>query len=110
MMQTNLVTDNNGYVVFTVDVDPDVEYWIDFVVYAATSWDSVTKQVLTSEQYLRGQIKWDGCSHVWFGDQDNDGYLHLCGKLDWDRHNQIMEQLYQLAAKTITRYDRRIAE
>lgn len=30
------------------------------------------------ERFIDGYIKWDGCSHFWFG--DSDGYLHLCGK------------------------------
>lgn len=27
--------------------------------------------------FIRGWIKWDGCSHFWFGDENQ--YLHLCG-------------------------------
>jgi len=38
---------------------------------------------------VHGRVKWDGCSHVYFGNaeakgESPDGYLHLCGKSHWE--------------------------
>jgi len=30
-----------------------------------------------AERYLEGSVKWDGCAHYYFG--DDDAYLHVCG-------------------------------
>lgn len=37
-----------------------------------------------------GSVKWDGCSHVFFGSKASenappDGYLHLCGRSEFER-------------------------
>lgn len=38
--------------------------------------DFSTNGLEDAQPYLTGFVKWDGCSHFYFGD---DGYLHLCG-------------------------------
>jgi len=59
--------------------------------------------------YLTAYIKWDGCSHVWFGDvgenNKQDGYLHLCGRWCWDKHIQLMSELWDFASKNIEYWD-----
>ncbi|MEE9337254.1 MAG: hypothetical protein V3U87_04175, partial [Methylococcaceae bacterium] len=62
-----------------------------------------------TELYITGMIKWDGCSHLWFGERvekdRQSGYLHLCGKSYIQKHADMMLALYALAEKTIKRYD-----
>lgn len=58
-----------------------------------------------SELYLKFYMKWDGCCHVWFGEEDEegkqDGYLHLCGADSWDKHIALMRWLYKWAEAEI---------
>lgn len=49
------------------------------------------------EPFLKIMIKWDSCSHVWYGDGDGDAYLHLCGVADFVKHARLMKELYELA-------------
>ena len=35
----------------------------------------------------------------------SNGYLHLCGKTYWKRHCEVMMAIYELAEKTIKKYD-----
>jgi hypothetical protein len=39
--------------------------------------DNDARTIDDAERYFEGSVKWDGCSHVIFGDEH--GYLHLCG-------------------------------
>lgn len=59
------------------------------------------------EPYLDCLIKWDGCSHVWFGEPtsegDRTGYLHLCGADDFRKHVALMTELYALAFRRMGR-------
>jgi hypothetical protein len=32
-----------------------------------------------AQTLITGFVKWDGCSHYFFGEADNAGYIHLCG-------------------------------
>ena len=43
---------------------------------------------------VRGLIKWDGCSHNYFG---NDGYIHGCSVHDMARLGKIFERLWKRA-------------
>lgn len=58
-----------------------------------------------AELYLTFYMKWDGCCHVWFGEEDEggkrDGYLHLCGADSWDKHVALMRWLYKWAETEI---------
>lgn len=48
-----------------------------------------------AETYITGVVKWDGCSHFYFGGSDNDGYLHLCGKDSIEKHQKIVGMIYK---------------
>jgi hypothetical protein len=43
---------------------------------------------------VRGQIKWDGCSHNYFG---SEGYIHGCSVHDMVRVGKIFERLWERA-------------
>ena len=109
-----LLTDDEGYVQFYISVDDDVEHYMSFKLYEVETWEcDEAKTPAEMEVYLHGTIKWDGCSHVWFGDTDDkdnaNGYLHLCGKRYWERHCQVMMLVYKMAEETIKNYDAEIA-
>lgn len=103
----------DGYTNFIIKVGNDVEYSMDFEVFEVTGWEcDEANTPCDTELYMTGTIKWDGCSHVWFGEKDENerqhGYLHLCGKGCWERHAELMRAVYALAEKTITKYSAEI--
>lgn len=48
----------------------------------------------TAERYFEGFVKWDGCSHIEFGD-DEDRYLHLCGRESFDKLGLIIAAVFE---------------
>lgn len=86
--------DSMGYPIFRMTITEQTSSRVDFDVVAITSWeDDQGKEPIDFEPYLKGCIKWDACSHVWFGDKD--GYLHLCGLNEWKKHIAVMEWIYK---------------
>lgn len=67
-----------------------------FVVEEVTEWE-LDDTPSGFQRYLYGTIKWDSCSHLYFGDEDGDGYLHLCGAQAFQVHAALMKFLYELA-------------
>lgn len=59
------------------------------------------------EDYLSCYIKWDSCSHFYFGEKDEEGnrdsYLHVCGAQYYRDHIEIMQYLYKLAFEQMGR-------
>lgn len=94
----------NGLPMFKIEVTEKDRASVSFRVYEISCWDMQNKPI-ESEIYLTGYIKWDGCSHIWFGDEDNEGrqngYVHLCGLPFWERHSKMMTNLYDYAKKNI---------
>jgi hypothetical protein len=93
----------------TLEVD---EYHVDFTVEeviwmpefledgtVAWGWDGSGKPLPRSEEatelYVRGFIKWDTCSHFYFGEKSNPGYLHLCGPEGIKLHTDLLLHLYE---------------
>jgi hypothetical protein len=69
---------------------------------AADSGDMTTDRA-EAEPYVRGTIKWDGCSHVYFGDED--GYLHLCGRRSFDDLRALLDRAWAVAASEMPQFD-----
>lgn len=88
------------------DDNQDFEAYASFKVLQVISW-GVDNKPIDMEGYLKGTIKWDGCSHIWFG--DDDGYMHLCGKSYFDSHNKVMDAIWDVCSKKIKRFDSDIA-
>lgn len=61
---------------------------------ATQSGDDSINGLEDAQPYLTGFIKWDGCSHFYFGDQ---GYLHLCGLNEIDKLREILNRLMDRA-------------
>jgi hypothetical protein len=55
------------------------------------------EDIKNAQTYLKGSIKWDSCSHFFFGDPDNSGYIHLCGAVYFKKHIALLEYLYKKA-------------
>lgn len=51
-------------------------------------------------------VKWDGCSHYYFG--DSDGYLHRCGEKRVRALARIVERLFELGRDTVPSFDREL--
>ena len=106
MKQENLLS-VDGYVNFIIEVTkPDVSHIMSFKVYEVISWEcDEEKTPYDKELYVHGDIKWEGCSHIWFGEDDSEGYLHLCGRSVWERHCGVMSEVFEYASRTITNWD-----
>ena len=99
-----LLLEEDGFNLFLIEfIDNNFEVSAKFNVFEVTSWGSNGREIADMELYLKGQVKWDGCSHIWFGDKD--GYLHLCGKDYFDRHNKVMSSIWDLCSKKIKKWD-----
>jgi hypothetical protein len=100
------------YDIFRITYSDDLEYFFEFEVHEVVGWDPESTKPIEFEPYVKGEIKWDGCSHVWFGEQEaeKDGYLHLCGAICWNNHINLMKKLYEFAAENIKQYSKDAAE
>lgn len=87
----------------------DLESHCDFKVFEVMSWnmENVPENI---ELYVRGTIKWDGCSHIWFGTEDKDGYIHLCGKHSFVDHCKLIAVLWEVVTAKIKCFDKETAE
>jgi len=101
-----VVEDGSPQFMMNVEFTEDVN--MKFEVYEVQSHDD-DKRPVDLEMYLTGSIKWDGCSHLWFGNKKDeiyqDGYIHLCGKYFWDLHVKLMKEIWEYAEKNLVRED-----
>ena len=58
-----------------------------------------TSNFSDAERYVEGSVKWDGCSHVSFGDEN--GYLHLCGRADFDKLAEVLTTIHERCGEII---------
>lgn len=65
----------------------------DYVARGAMSSMDCVEDPLAAARYVSGSVKWDGCSHVNFG--DDQGYLHVCGREGFDKLANILAQIYE---------------
>lgn len=54
-----------------------------------------TTEIEKANRLLHGMIKWDGCSHVYFGDAENSGYIHMCGSNSFKNLSALLIRVYQ---------------
>lgn len=105
-METLISTDN--YINFLIEFEEqDFEERANFKVYEVVSWTGDTSEPIDKELYLKGTIKWDGCSHIYFG--DGDGYLHLCGKHFFEQHKRVIDAIWDICSKKIINFNNDIA-
>jgi hypothetical protein len=65
----------------------------------ANSSEDETENLDEAQTLLRGIIKWDACSHVYFG--DDEGYIHLCGGRSWFVFQQAVKRIWEIAIKEL---------
>lgn len=97
-MSETFMFDRFGYPKFriTSETEPDDPFF-SFQADSVCGWTD-EKQPVDYEKYLHGMIKWDSCSHLYFGmDEERDGYLHLCGVHDFHDHIALLKFLYEMA-------------
>lgn len=82
-----------------VIMNEDTENHIDFEVDEIIEWDSLGEPNQT-DPYLIGLIKYDGRIELKFS-------LSIFGRRELDQHILLLNELYALAAKTITNWDDR---
>lgn len=58
---------------------------------------------------MNGFVKWDGCSHFYFGDPENDGYLHLCGSWHLRKFTWAVEEVFRIAEREVPQFDKYFA-
>jgi len=59
------------------------------------------------EIFIKGVIQWDGDSHLYFG--DDEGYLNLGGKYDFNNLKNVLDAVWNLAEKEVHGFDKDIA-
>ena len=55
----------------------------------------MTDDLNQAEMLVKGSIKWDGCSHNTFGEED--GYLHACSRQEMVRFGKLFDVLFDIA-------------
>jgi hypothetical protein len=100
-MEALLIED--GAITFQIEFENIDDNYVSFSVYESVSFheDNV---VADTELYLKGDIKWDGCSNFWF----TDG-LHLCGKAYFETHKKVMGKIWDVCTKKIKGFDSELA-
>ena len=108
MTDKETLIEGNGHILFQIEFkEGSYETSVEFTVYEATGWAGDNNEIVDTEHYLTGYVKWDGCSHFNFG--NNDGYMHLCGKHDWESLKDVMDALWEVCRKKIINFDEEVA-
>jgi hypothetical protein len=97
---------NNASPVILIEAEVKSDVVMNFTTYIVTEWDNDDNPT-EKEQYIKGSIKWDGCSHINFGDED--GYMHLCGNFYFQLLKKTLDALWDRAEKTIPSWDKKVA-
>jgi hypothetical protein len=89
-----LYEEGDNMPLYALDIDLLYTSSITFKVARITSWGD-NDAPLNGEHVLKVIIKWDGCSHFNFGDEN--GYLHLCGGIAFEQLGNLLRFLYHKA-------------
>lgn len=80
------------------------------VVYTAAAPNFVT-DFDQAERFVDGSIKWDGCSHLNFGDgEDNPGYMHVCGARYFRNLASALRETFLIASREMDSFAPDVAE
>jgi hypothetical protein len=104
---------NGDYINYLIDINKNTEICIEFKIYKVQGWECDEGNTPCEEDielFIRGYIKWDGCSHFWFGEEENLGYLHLCGRSAIDGLKEVMDAVWKVAEEKIENWDAEVAK
>ena len=101
-----LISDDNGYALFLIKVIQRDTHFIEVEVYEVESWGADDQEPHEIYLYLKGFIKFNGCSNIMF----QEGYTHLCGKSAYESHCRMMMALFEFAKDNISEFDVKAAE
>lgn len=90
--------DGSGFLISYED-----EYKDSSPSFRVYSTDFVGQEIEETDLYLKGTIKWDGCSHLLVG--PDIGYLHLCGYHKWKEFSEVMEKVWEKTVGMIDNFD-----
>lgn len=65
----------------------------------ATSSHETTENISEAQTLIKGTIKWDGCSHIYFGDEE--GYIHVCGGGNWRMLIKVLDRIFEFAKEKL---------
>lgn len=91
----------------TVQPDGSVIYYGDDE--ASELCNLPTDQFDEANRLVDGYVKWDGCSHVHFGDLDSDGYMHMCGGVDFAIMLWVLREVPAIAAREMPNFSEHVA-
>jgi hypothetical protein len=60
------------------------------------------------ERFVDGSVKWDGCSHYNFGDEN--GYIHLCGAGNFNALAWVLKETFLTASREIPHFAPDVAD
>lgn len=66
---------------------------------SAEEFNEYTADLDKAEKLFYGNIKWDGCSHNYFGDKG--GYYHGCSRNDVVRMGKVLEFVWERALEVV---------
>lgn len=67
----------------------------------AKSSDDTTENLAEAQTLIHGYIKWDACSHIYFGDEE--GYIHVCGGESWFQLMEAIKRIWAIACEKLPR-------
>jgi len=91
--------DHPEFIITYLTEEEHKKYNFEFAVQKIVGWYEGVDKQFDLEPWFRGTIKWDGCSHFWFGDKD--GYMHLCGSQYFQEIRGLLKKLYELASEAM---------
>ena len=75
-MKKYYLKDSDEYPIFEVEIEKLDEYFCDFTIYKATSWDNDSFHNIYEKNFIaKVHWKWDFCTHWRFYGEDYDKYL-----------------------------------
>jgi hypothetical protein len=80
----------------------EYSHYFSYTVDEATMWDEDDK-IVDVAPYLKGSIKWDGCSD--WDMTPNNVCLHICGVADLKRHVRLLQYLWVYAQENMEAFD-----
>lgn len=102
----NVLVKGKEFISHVYEIEDLSETHMNVKVYEINSWSADGLHIPSyddKELVIDACIKWDGCSHFNFGDET--GYLHVCGKDDYENLKKVIDALWKLAEEKIVRFD-----